>query len=47
MAAIWLYPKSRHTANEEQVRIQYECLVQIYVFPKMKMRGLDISKTEL
>jgi hypothetical protein len=26
-----------HTANEEPVRIQYKCLVPIYVFPEMKL----------
>jgi hypothetical protein len=25
------------TANEEQVRIQYKCLVPIYIFPEMKL----------
>jgi hypothetical protein len=35
------------TANEGPVRIQYKRLVQIYVFPEMKMRGIVISKTEL
>jgi hypothetical protein len=28
------------TANEGQWRIKYICLVQIYVFPEMKLRGL-------
>ncbi len=36
-----------HTTNEGLVRIQYKCLVPIYVFPEMKLRGLDISNTEL
>jgi hypothetical protein len=36
-----------HTANEGLVRIQYKCLVPIYVFLEMKLRGLVISKTEL
>ncbi len=36
-----------HTANEGPVRIQYKCLVPIYVFPEMKLCGLVISKTEL
>jgi hypothetical protein len=35
------------TANEGPVKIQYKCLVPIYVFPEMKLRGLVISKTEL
>jgi hypothetical protein len=38
------------TANEGPVRIQYKCLVPIFVFPEIKMRGLVIlviSKTEL
>ncbi len=26
-----------HTANEGPVRIQYKCLVPIYVFPEMKL----------
>jgi hypothetical protein len=38
---------SIYTANEGPVRIQYKCLVQIYVFPEMKLRDLVISKTEL
>jgi hypothetical protein len=34
-----------HTANVGPVRIQkYKCLVPIYVFQEMKLRGLDISK---
>jgi hypothetical protein len=36
-----------HPANEVQVRIQYKCLVPIYVFPEMKLFSLLISKTEL
>jgi hypothetical protein len=35
------------TANEGQVRIQYKCLVPIYVFPLMNLCSLVISKTEL
>jgi hypothetical protein len=36
-----------HTANEVPGRIQkYKCLVPIYVFLEMKLRGLVISKTE-
>ncbi len=35
------------TTNEGPVRIQYNCLVLIYVFPEMKLLGLVISKTEL
>jgi hypothetical protein len=35
------------TAHEGSVRIQYKCLVPIYVFPEMKQGGLVISKTEL
>jgi hypothetical protein len=35
------------TANEDPERIQYKCLVAIYIFPEMKLRGLIISKTEL
>jgi hypothetical protein len=26
-----------HTANQGSVRIQYKCLVPIYVFPEMKL----------
>ncbi len=37
----------RCTANEGPVRIQYKCLVPIYVFPEMKLQGFVISKTEL
>ncbi len=29
--------RSSHTANEGPVRIQYKCLVPIYVFPEMKL----------
>ncbi len=36
-----------HPANEGPARIQYKCLVLIYVFPAMKLYGLVISKTEL
>ena len=35
------------TANEGPVRIQYKCLVPIYVFLEMKLRGLVIPKTKL
>ncbi len=35
------------TENEGPVRIQYKCLVRIYVFPEMKLNGLIISRTEL
>ncbi len=35
------------TANEGRVRIQYKCLVPIYVFPEMKLCSILISKTEL
>ncbi len=34
------------TANEGPMRIQYECLVPIYVFPEMKLQGLVLSKAE-
>jgi hypothetical protein len=36
-----------YTANEGPVRIQYKCLVLIYVFPEIKLRGLVISITEI
>jgi hypothetical protein len=36
-----------HIANKGPVRIQYKCLVRIYVFPEMKLLCLVISKTEL
>ncbi len=35
------------TANEGPVKIQYKCLVPIYVFPEMKLRGLVIPEAEL
>jgi hypothetical protein len=35
------------TANEGTLRIQYKCLVPIYVFPEMKLCSLLISKIEL
>jgi hypothetical protein len=31
------YSFTVHTANEGPVRIQYKCLVPIYVFPEMKL----------
>jgi hypothetical protein len=31
---IW---KKKYTANEGSVRIQYKCLVPIYVYPEMKL----------
>ncbi len=37
----------KYTANEGPVRIQYKCLVPIYVYPEIKFSGLVISKTEL
>ncbi len=36
-----------HIANEGPVRIQYKCLVPIYVYAEMKLLGLGISKTDL
>jgi hypothetical protein len=36
-----------YTANEGPVRIQYKCLVPIYVFPEIKLCRLVISKTEV
>jgi hypothetical protein len=33
--------------TEGPVRIQYNCLVPIYVFPEMKLCSLVISKVEL
>ncbi len=36
-----------YIANEGPVRIQYKCLVPIYVFPEMKLCSLVIAKTEL
>ncbi len=41
------YEYAEHTANEGLVRIQYKCLVPIYVFPEMKLCSLIISKREL
>ena len=35
--ALFLTKTLRHTANEGPVRIQYKCLVPIYVFPEMKL----------
>jgi hypothetical protein len=42
-----LHQLTSFTANEGLVRIQYECLVSIYVFLEMTLLGLVISKTEL
>ncbi len=39
--------RQEHTTYEGPVRIQYKCLVLIYVFPEMKLRNIIISKTEL
>jgi hypothetical protein len=36
-----------YTANEWPMKIQYKCLVPIYVFPEIKLRALVISKSEL
>jgi hypothetical protein len=36
-----------YTANEGLMRIQYKCLVPIYEFPEMKLRGHVIAKTEI
>jgi hypothetical protein len=36
-----------YTADEGPVRIQYKCLVPIYVITALKLHGLIISKTEL
>jgi hypothetical protein len=33
-----------YTANEGPARIQYKCLVQIYVFPEMRLHGFVLSK---
>jgi hypothetical protein len=38
---------SNCSANEGSVRIRNKCLVPMHVFPKMKLRGLAIFKTEL
>jgi hypothetical protein len=38
---------TNRTAYEGLGRIQYKCLVPIYVFPEMKLCSLVISKTEL
>jgi hypothetical protein len=35
------------TANEAPVIFQYLCLIPIYVFPEMKLRGVVVSETEL
>ncbi len=35
------------TANEGPVRIQYKCLVPIYVFPEMKLCGLLIFQNRI
>jgi hypothetical protein len=44
---LWTWLKEpMYTANEGLVRIQYKCLVPIYVFPEMKLPGLFISKAE-
>jgi hypothetical protein len=49
-AKIWNLQKkcltSIWTSIEGLVRLQYKCLVPIYVFPEMKLRGILISKTE-
>ncbi len=42
-----LYVFRSYSANEGPVRIQYKCLVPIYVFPEMKLCSLLIPKKEL
>jgi hypothetical protein len=37
-------PTHSYTAKEGPVRIQYKCIVPIYVLPEMKLPGLVISK---
>ncbi len=51
---VWLWlvkaTSSRYfdfAANEGLVRIQYKCLVPIYVFSEIKLCSLVVSKTEL
>jgi hypothetical protein len=43
-----MYPdKGQYTANEVPVRIQYKCLVPIYVLPEMKLyRCITASGSE-
>jgi hypothetical protein len=38
---------SGHTANEGPVRIQYKCLIPIYVFPEMKLCSFVIPRIGL
>jgi hypothetical protein len=45
--AIFTVPDPSSTANEGPMRIQFKCLVPIYVFPEMKLCSLFISITEL
>jgi hypothetical protein len=47
MSTLWLATLGCALQNEGSVKIQFKCLVPIYVFPEMKLRGLLISKTEL
>jgi hypothetical protein len=42
-----VWPAIIYTVNEGPLRIQYRCLVLIYVFPETKLRSLVISETEL
>ncbi len=35
---------TNHTGNEGPVRIQYKCLVPIYVFPEMKLCSLVLKQ---
>jgi hypothetical protein len=43
---LWTNLAFLYTINEGPVRIQYKCLVPIYVFSEMKLGGVVISKTE-
>jgi len=43
---LWTWLKEpMYTANEGLVRIQYKCLIPIYVFPEIKLHNLIISNT--
>ncbi len=45
--SIFYLPTHSYNAKEGPVRIQYKCIVPIYVLPEMKLPGHIMSKTEL
>jgi hypothetical protein len=48
---VWCHEQGREEKDQEgsrrTLRIQYKCLVHIYVFPEIKLCSLLVSQTEL